>query len=459
MAGNVKKITATIVMGTTTAALVVGCGTSTGNTSSNTSSTAATTNSALSNSTSGSTSSPVDYSHASGTIVWAAPPITHTGLRKALIAAFEKQYPNIKVTLQEQNSDTDTDRASLTTAISGGAATPDVYMGDVVWPAQFASASLAQPLSDVLPSSFFDRFSDGLVQGATYNGKVFAAPFFVDTAFLFYRKDLLKKVGLPVPTTWEQLESEAQQIQKSGGAEYGFVWQGGDYEGGTCNFVEYLADAGGQVLNNNQGALTSQAANKALTFMQSLIKTGVSPKAVDTFQEADAENTFTQGKSVFLRNWSYAWSDSQNAKNSKVVGEVGVAPLPTFQGSGSNGYSCVGGWDLYVNPHTKNMAATLQFIDWMTGKDAQTILGKQFSEIPTNKEVATDPALKSVSPVFSNLTNIKYTSRPSQTPDYPKVSKAIYDNVNQALSGGASVSDALNNANNQINSALNSKGL
>ena len=44
------------------------------------------------------------------------------------------------------------------------------------------------------------------VQGATYNGKVYGSPMFEDNGFLYYRKDLLAKENLPVPTTWEQLD-------------------------------------------------------------------------------------------------------------------------------------------------------------------------------------------------------------------------------------------------------------
>ena len=58
-------------------------------------------------------------------------------LRKVLIADFEKAYPNIKVNLQTAPTDTDTNRADLVTTISGGATTPDVFMGDVIWPGQF----------------------------------------------------------------------------------------------------------------------------------------------------------------------------------------------------------------------------------------------------------------------------------------------------------------------------------
>ena len=85
----------------------------------------------------------------SGSIVWSASPIAGSGAtdtRTVLINAFEKQYPNIHVTLTSAPTNTDTNRATLATEISGGSATPDVFMGDVIWPAQFGAHLLALPL-------------------------------------------------------------------------------------------------------------------------------------------------------------------------------------------------------------------------------------------------------------------------------------------------------------------------
>jgi multiple sugar transport system substrate-binding protein len=102
---------------------------------------------------SGSTSSV--GSTTSGSIVWSASPLSGTGAndaRTVLINAFEKQYPNIHVTLVSASTDTDTNRSTLATQIAGGAG-PDVFMGDVIWPAQFGAHQLAVPLSQYLPSS------------------------------------------------------------------------------------------------------------------------------------------------------------------------------------------------------------------------------------------------------------------------------------------------------------------
>ena len=118
-------------------------------------------------------------------------------------------------------------------------------MGDVIWPAQFGAHQLAVPLSDYLPTSYWTQFAPGLVAGASYKGKVYGSPLFEDQGFMYYRKDLLAKEGLQPPTTWEQVQSDAETLKKAGLVKYGFVWQGASYEGLTCNFMEYLASAGG----------------------------------------------------------------------------------------------------------------------------------------------------------------------------------------------------------------------
>ena len=400
----------------------------------------------------------------SGHIIWWASPITTSAPdpRTVLINAFEKAYPKIKVTLRSAPTDTDTNRASLITQISGGANTPDVYMGDVIWPAQFAHSGLAVPLSKYMPNDYWSTFAPGLVAGATYKGEVYGAPFFEDQGFLYYRKDLLAKEHMSVPKTWQQLETDAVALKKKGLVKYGYVWQGASYEGLTCNFMEYLGSAGGTALNsgNTKATLDSAAGNKAATFMRSLITSGASPSAVTTFQEAQAMSAFATGQAAFLRNWDYGWSYAQTKSSpSSVVGKVGVSPLPAFSGQPSPGTSNIGGWNLYINPHSKNVAADLTFIKWMTGSAAQTTLATQFSEIPTVQSVRTSSSVVSKNPVLATVPKTKLIPRPSGTPQYAKVSQAIYTNVNSMLTGSNSPSAALKSAADQINSAVSSNGL
>jgi multiple sugar transport system substrate-binding protein len=414
-------------------------------------------------SSSSSAAAPASGSATSATIVWEASPLSGTGAndaRNVLINAFEKQYPKIKVTLVSAPTDTDTYRATVATQISGGASSPDVFMGDVIWPAQFGAHELAVPLSKYLPSSYWTRFAPGLVTGASYKGAVYGSPLFEDQGFLYYRKDLLTKNHMSVPTTWEQLETEAKTLASNGSVKYGFVWEGDSYEGLTCNFMEYLADAGGSPTNTSYttATLNSAAALKAVTFMRSLITSGASPAAVTTFQEPQAMTTFGDGNSAFLRNWDYAYTAATTASSGGklTASQVGVAPLPTFAGQQYPGYSNIGGWNLYINPHTKNLSADLTFIQWMSGTAAQDILSQKYGFISTVTAVRSAPATIASNPNFAVVPKTKLIPRPAGTPQYPALSTAIYSNVNGALAGSASPAAAVSAMQSGATTALSS---
>ncbi len=167
---------------------------------------------------------------------------------------------------------------------------------------------------------------------------------------------------------------------------------------------------------------------------------------------------FQDGQSAFLRNWDYAYATSQGS-GSSVVGKVGDAPMPTFAGQSNPGYSNIGGWNLYINPHSKNIAADLTFIKWMTGVQAQTIQATQFSQIPTITSVRAAPTVIASNAVLAVVPKTRLVPRPAQTPDYPQVSAAIYQNVSSTLSGQSSPSAAVSSMTSGINTALSGAGL
>ena len=441
----------TAVVGAVGAVALAGCGGSSGGSSSSTAA-------------AGSATSSASGSATSGSIVWSASPIAGAGAtdtRTVLISAFEKKFPNIHVTLTSAPTNTDTNRATLATEISGGSATPDVFMGDVIWPAQFGAHQLAVPLSDYLPQSYWAQFAPGLVTGASYKGKVYGSPLFEDQGFMYYRKDLLAKAGLQPPKTWEQLESDAKTLVSKKLVKYGFVWQGASYEGLTCNFMEYLTSAGGTATNSDytKATLDSPAAVKALTFMRSLITSGVTPAAVSTFQEAQSMSIFAAGNAGFLRNWDYAYSNATTPATGKLTAsQVGVEPMPAFAGQPTPGYSNIGGWNMYINPHSKNINVDLTFIKWLASDDAQTILATKYSEIPTTNSVRHSPAVKALNPVLAIISETKLVPRPAGTPNYPALSTAIYTNVNAALAGSTSPAAAMSAAQSQASTALSTTG-
>lgn len=396
----------------------------------------------------------VGSSPGSGTVVWFAGPTTTPSddVRQVLVDAFEQAYPSIRVQLITGPNSTDRLRSMLVNKLYTAPATPDVYSGDVIWPYEFAHDRLALPLSKYLPASFWARFEpprtppsgDNLVRAMSYRGSIYAVPYFIDEGFLYYRKDLLARAGLRPPATWEQLVQDAK-VLRAKGLPYQFVWQGDDYEGLTCDWTEILADAsGGLPADANPAAeLASPQALKALVFLRSLILDGISPRHIDTFQEHDADNAFDSGKAAFLRGWDSSYAAAMSSGS--VIADprkVGVMPPPTFQGQRGPGWSVIGGWNLFVNPHTRNLRADLTFITWMAGTQAQRIIASQFSEIPSNASVRDDSAVTAVNPVLRAAAGTRLVSRPSATIIYQAITDAIHSNIHAALPGPSS--DGLN---------------
>jgi multiple sugar transport system substrate-binding protein len=396
---------------------------------------------------------PVPPNPAVTTITWLASSITGgpDDPRQALIDAFQYANPTIRVELEAGSNNTDALRDELRTAIRDGTGDPDVFLGDVVWPAMFGHDGLALSISDHLPPAFWKRFPSTFVQSATYRGRTYAAPFFSDQGLLYYRKDLV-----PTPsTTWEQLVDEATALQRSGLVKYGFAWQGNAYEGLSCVWTELLSDAGGQVLDagGTRSVMDSPQSLRALQFLRGLVTSGVAPPGVTTFQENQVTDAFDSLQVAFVRAWPATYA---NARSAGVLDKVGIAPLPTFDGSPLAGASTTGGWGLFINPHTRHLEAALAFIDWMTDMDAQDILAADYQLIAANSSVRMDQSVATRSPVLLAASRTRQVSRPANTPAYPGVSKAIYVNVNEALTGSRTPAQALQAADQQIDSALSS---
>lgn len=390
----------------------------------------------------------------SGTITWLADPTALTAgndMRQVLADAFEEAYPSITVNLETGPTSTDALRAQLTSQLASGHG-PDVYDGDVVWTSSFASAGYALPLSKYLPPEFWRTFgksggpSSGasFVQDLTYNHVIYGVPEFIDEGLLYYRRDLLAKAHLSPPRTWEELEHDALVLLSEGAKSYQYVWQGDNYEGLTCDWYEFLADEFGGLPPGTSPAteLDSVQAQAALRFMQGLISKGISPPSVDTSQEPDTNSAFATGRAAFMRGWDSAYASVTSGPNALHPDQVGVEPLPTFQGSSGPGWSTLGGWGLFINPRTPNPAAARTFVEWMAGPAAQWILATQYSELPANASIRSDPAVISRSPVLQAAVHTHIVLRPSATIDYAQLSEAIYDNVNAALRAPASAPGA-----------------
>jgi multiple sugar transport system substrate-binding protein len=319
----------------------------------------------------------------------------------------------------------------------------DGFEADVIWTAEFASQKWLLDLKKYTDSRK-DEFIPSTLSSVTYEGKVWGVPRVTDSGFLYYRTDVLDKE----PSTWQ----EAYELAKSASPK-GIVYQGAAYEGLTVDFLELAFAAGGKVLSDDglKSEINSPQNVEALEFMVNGIKQGAATKGVTTYMEEQARRAWEAGRAAMMRNWPYAFALSNKAQ--KVKGNFKVIPYPPWEGGGTAGI--LGGHNMVISAYSKNPAATLKFIDFMTSPEVMKKNAVEYSKSPVLAVTYDDAAVKKAIPFSDELKQAieQAKSRPV-SPVYSLISQAIYKNVNAALSGSMSPADAMKNADSQITKAL-----
>lgn len=332
--------------------------------------------------------------------------------------------------------------------------TPDVFTQDVIWIAEFASAGWALPLDEYFGKSKGDFFP-GTIDACTYEGKLTALPWAINSGMLFYRKDLLEEIGAKVPETWADLTAAASEIQKSGKAKFGYLWQGKQAEVLVCNAVSVIGSNGGSILSpdGKSSTLADPKAVEAIQFLYNSINTSkISPSNVLSWDEEPSRAPFTGGEAAFLRNWSYVYVLAQDPAASKVKDKVGVAPLPHFPGAKSA--ACLGGYQYGINANSKNREAAVEFLTWMSSPETQIWFGLNMGLAPTRAAAFADPKLAAGQPFMATLKDVFIGATPRPiTPKYPQVSLALQSGISRALVTGK-VKEELEAASAKINAVV-----
>jgi multiple sugar transport system substrate-binding protein len=379
------------------------------------------------------------------TIVWQSENDT-SGTYPAIVDAYNKSNKdNVHVVWHNGPSSTDTMLTIYDNTLRARSGAIDVMSIDVVYPAEFASNGWTVDLTSKWPASDRDNYLPGPIKSCTYQGKVVAAPLRTDLGVLYYRTDI---VSTP-PNTFDDLVNLAKSNASK--TKYGYVWQGSQYEGLVCDFVEVLAGYGGTVLdpnNSKQVTVNSPQGVQALTEMVSWVGT-ISPTSITTFTEEPSRQAFQNGDAIFMRNWPYAYSLG-NASGSKVAGKFDIHSIP-YGGSNTVGHSCVGGWNMAINAFSKNPDASWSWIKYALGPDAQKQLAIKGSFTPCLKSVYNDADVQTKQPLFTKLAPILQNSLPRPvSPVYPDLSNIIQTHVHQALTKVVSPADALSALQTQL---------
>lgn len=372
---------------------------------------------------------------------------------RTLIRRFEEANPDIKVKEETLPSSTDEQHQFYVINLEGRSGEFDVFAIDVIWVQEFARAGWLRDLSLILPLENRDDFFRGPMEAATYQGKVYAIPWYIDAGILYYRKDLLGKYGFSPPNTWYDLVQIASEITKKEPGLYGFIWQGKQYEGLVCDALEYMHSNGGDILKNGKVVIDSPDNAHALGFMRDLIyKYHVTPALVTTMIEEPTRHIFGKGKALFMRNWPYAWNIFQ-ADDSPVKGRVGVSILPAFPGHQSS--PTLGGWHLGINSYSDHPEQAERFIKFLTSYQSQKTLSRTIGYKPTRKTLYKDPDVTRAQPFTANLYGAfeHATPRPI-TPYYMMISQVIQPEFSAVISGIKEPEEALKSAREQIEHIL-----
>ena len=314
---------------------------------------------------------------------------------------FEKQHPDIKlrwVVLEENVL-----RQRLTTDIATKAGQFDIMtVGNYEVPI-WAKQGWLEPMEG-LPSTYDTAdLLKPVRDGISYNGKLYAAPFYGESAMTYYRTDLFQKAGITMAAapTFAQIAEYAEKITDKANQVYGICLRGKPGWGENMAFVTPLVTSfGGQWFNEQwKTTLDTPEWNKAITYYSDLLHKYGPPGATS--------NGFNENLALFASGRCGMWIDSTVAagllfdpKQSQVADKVGFAPFPT--GDFTGGPTWLWSWNLGIPASSKQKEAAKTFVAWATSKDYVKLVAAAngWVAVPpgTRQSTYDDPDYKKVAP-------------------------------------------------------------
>lgn len=356
-----------------------------------------------------------------------------------LLREFERQHEGVTVREELLPSDSDRQHQYYAMNLDGGKAPFDLLGIDTIWAQEFAKAGWIAPLDGLLTPAEQMEFFPGPIEAATFNGRLYAVPWYVDAGVLYYRRDLLDHHGLEPPRTWRDLVNMAKLVldAERNSDLAGFVWQGKQYEGLMCVTLEVLRSNGTDLWNGDR-----DRAEEALRFLRETISMHrITPLSTSMADEESTRWIFGEGHALFMRNWPYAWSLLQQ-EGSPVRGKVGVVSLPAFSGYASA--PVLGGWMLAIPNSSAHREVVGELIKFLTSPDTQRKVAVELGYNPVRRTLYADESLLEVRPLLKDLYPILLEARPRPvTPYYLLISQAIQPEVSAAVVGRKSPKEAL----------------
>ncbi|WP_290056057.1 ABC transporter substrate-binding protein [Amycolatopsis solani] len=211
-------------------------------------------------------------------------------------------------------------------------------------------------------------FIPSIKQSLSYQNQMYAVPFYGESSFLAYRKDLFEKAGLTMPAkpTWPQVAEFAAKLDDKANGVAGICLRGKPGWGESLAPFSTVANTfGAQYFDKDWNAkLTTPEFKAAANFYVDLIREhGEVGASSAGFSECGTR--YTQGQAAMWYDATVMAGTNEDPASSKIVGKSGYAPAPVVKTQASGWLYT---WALGIPKVAKDKAAAWKFMAWMTDK-------------------------------------------------------------------------------------------
>ncbi|WP_313896166.1 extracellular solute-binding protein [Streptomyces sp. YIM 98790] len=302
-----------------------------------------------------------------------------------LVAAFEKEYPEIDVTYV--NVPFFEARQRFLDAAADGRA-PDVLRADVGWTAGFVADGLLADLTGTVAEPDPQDFLENTVAGVTFDGAVHGVPQVTDTLALLYNKALFEEAGLTrPPRDWTELRDYALTVKEETGAE-GIVLNTDAYYA-----LPFLYGEGTDLVDPASRTITVAGgpAVRGVTTAAGLVSSGAAPVPPAEDAYSAMQSAFKKGEAAMMINGPWSVADAQDGTAFRGTGNLGIAPVP----AGSTGIagSPTGGHSLVISADSRHPAAAALFTAFMTATEQQEKAAVALDLLPARKAAYSETVL------------------------------------------------------------------
>ena len=377
---------------------------------------------------------------------------------KKLIDEFNRRHRGeVQVTWREMPATSDDYFEQIQAELQSGQSKVDVIAGDVVWPAQFAANGWILDLSDRFTGGMKQDYLDGPLESVQYEGSAYGIPWFTDAGMFYLRKDLLEESGFSgPPKTWDEMKQMSEKVQQDRSTRFGYVFQGSQDEGGVVDALEHVWNAGGDVLDGERVVIDSPESAQGLTLRRSMIVDGIAPEASGDYTTQESQVVFTNGDSVFMRNWPFVFGLLSEPETSRVKpDQVDIASLPVAD-QADQSFTGLGGWNFMVNATSEDKLDQIwTFIEYMSAPEQQRTFALESARLPTLRSLYEDEEVLQKLPVARLGREALENARPRPvSPYYSDMSLAMAEQFNGALKGEVAVEGALQNLQEELQNIM-----